>query len=211
MEHSFLLFLTSQVVVSMANSFVFNSRMKFAHTWYAQRNHKKFFTVLMAFSFIGKGFMTLFPYIFVREKEQTHAEQRAGAIYCFITYFFIGIVLGLLSLFVLKEKPYEEETNTETQKEPLRLSDFINEMVTLSKNKLFHYYLAIITVTYVAVGNISNMLNIAITHYGYTQEQGSLSILLYFIIGFIGCLIYDNILDKQNKGKYYLQLFTRIG
>ena len=211
MQSSFALFLLSQVVVSCANSFIFNSRLKFANTWFAQRNHKKFFTVLMAFSFIGKGLMTLFPYIFVKEETMSHEEQRSGTIYCFIMYFVFGVILGLLSLFVLKEGPNKDSDAEESPQASLQLSDFIQEMVGLSKNKLFQHYLAIITVTYIAVGNISNMLNIAIISFGFTQEKGSLSILLYFVLGFIGCLLYDYFLDKHNRGKHYLELFTKYG
>lgn len=166
----------------------------------------------MSISFIGKGFMNILPYVFVKEESQNLEEQRRATVFCFIVYAIVGIVLSVVDYIFMKDVPSTTKVNKEDKEDNKQtLKEYINNVLHLFRNKAFLKYLVVITFTYIGIEKISSALNIAIVDFGFTQEQGSFSILLFYILGLLGSLLYDFYLAKQKREKFFLVTFTIIG
>lgn len=96
---------SGQVVIGSANAYHLNLRFRLFQYWFARTHIKEVLTYIMLIMLIGKGFLSVTPYIFVDEAHQALEEQQNGIFMLYGTT--IGIcVIGLIATCIFyRENP----------------------------------------------------------------------------------------------------------
>lgn len=204
-----------QFLIGYANAFHLNVRMRLFQRWFAPESIKPLFTIIINVMYIGKGLFTISPYLFVNEQTQTLEEQQRGI---FIFYsIWTAITLASIAWTYLKfiENPpagYGSAVSSEDDSfQILSVKHFLIEIHNLCSTPLYMKYLTMTTFAVAGLVNISDVLNIAVINFGYTQVDGSWTLFYFNIWGLIGALIYDKYFHHLKQEKKFLVIYTYCG